>query len=86
MNLVFVAADPAPMPADRVATVLSGAGLSGMESWNFADRFTARLRYEIDPAWRGELPRTLLIEPDGTTTVMSGVMNGKAIGDWLRAH
>ncbi|MGE3474188.1 MAG: TlpA family protein disulfide reductase [Rhodospirillaceae bacterium] len=86
MDLVLVAADPAPMPAEKVAATLAKAGLGDVESWNFADRFTARLRFEIDPAWRGELPRTLLIDPAGTVTVMSGVTDWKAIEDWARGR
>ncbi len=82
IDLVLIAADPAPMPAERVEATLAKAGLGDVESWNFADRFTARLRFEIDPAWRGELPRTLLIDPDGTVTAVPGVTNWKTIEDW----
>ena len=39
----------------------------------FTDRFYERLRYEIDPAWAGELPRTVMIDADGKTTVLPGV-------------
>jgi len=85
-NLAFIAADPVPMPARKVATVLSRAGLGEIESWNFADKFTTRLRFEIDPTWHGELPRTLLIDADGTTTVLPGVTDWKVISDWLGAH
>ena len=32
--------------------------LAGAENWMFTDDFVERLRYEIDPQWHGEIPRT----------------------------
>ena len=32
----------------------------------------SRLRYEIDPAWQGEIPRTILISGDGTIATIEG--------------
>jgi hypothetical protein len=42
-------------------------GIAAAENWTFNDDFVERLRYEIDPRWRGEIPRTLLITRDGST-------------------
>jgi hypothetical protein len=42
-----------------------------------------RLRYEIDPQWKGEIPRTLLIARDGTVTTIEGVVDLKEVGAWL---
>ena len=40
----------------------AGEGRAGAaENWLFSDGFVERLRFEIDPAWQGEIPRTLLI-------------------------
>lgn len=86
MNFVFIAADPAPMPMAEVNATLKKAGLTRVDSWNFADGFTARLRYEIDPAWKGVLPRTLLIEKDGTVTTLPGVAKIEDIRAWIKAR
>lgn len=46
---------------------------TGAGNWIFDDLFTERLRFEIDPRWQGEIPRTMLIARDGTTTIVEGV-------------
>ena len=68
---------------ERVEEMLSRSGLDKLESWSFADRFNERLRYEIDPAWSGELPRTLLIDRDGTVTTLPGVADLGEVRAWL---
>jgi thiol-disulfide isomerase/thioredoxin len=86
LRLVLVAADPVPQDAERVADTLSGAGLANTESWSFSDRFYERLRYEIDPAWAGELPRTVLIDRDGKAIVLPGVADLDRVRVWLDAQ
>lgn len=83
LRLVLIAADPAPQPPEKVEARLTSDGLDRVESWNFADRFVERLFYEVDPAWQGELPRTLLIAADGTPTVLVGVADLNTVRAWL---
>ena len=52
--------------------MLEKAGLGTAENWIFGDGFVERLRIEIDPAWQGEIPRTLLIARDGSVTTIEG--------------
>jgi thiol-disulfide isomerase/thioredoxin len=86
MNLVLIDADLVPNEAGAVATMLDQAGLGGAENWVFGDDFVEPLRYEVDPQWRGEIPRTMLIGRDGATTVMEGVVDLAAIRTWLDAQ
>lgn len=86
MKLVLVAADPVPQDPARVNDMLTRADLAKAENWAFADRFNERLRYEIDPAWAGELPRTLLIDRDGKETVLTGVADLAEVRAWLDAQ
>ncbi len=86
LRLVMIAADPAPADANDLATTLDKAGLNGVESWAFADPFSERLRYEIDAKWRGEMPRTILVGRDGTTKVMIGLADLRAVGAWYDAE
>lgn len=79
--VVLIATDP-PEDAARVAAALERAGLGGIESWQFADAFTERLRFELDPRWRGELPRTLLLDPGGAATAVRG-SDMPAVEAWL---
>ena len=86
LKLVLVAADPLPQDPERVAATLTKAGLANSESWSFTDRFYERLRYEIDPAWAGELPRTVMIDRDGKATVLAGVADLAQVQAWLDAQ
>jgi hypothetical protein len=36
----------------------------------FDEGFAERLRYEIDPAWQGDIPRTILISRNGDTSTI----------------
>jgi hypothetical protein len=83
---VLIAADPLPQEPERVAATLTQADLGSSESWSFTDRFYERLRYEIDPAWAGELPRTVMIDGDGKTTVLPGVADLAEVRAWLDAQ
>lgn len=82
VDLVLVSTDPIEQ-APRMAATLHKAGLDRVESWAFADPFTERLRFQIDRRWRGELPRTLLIGPDGATEMVSGTMDPERLSQWL---
>lgn len=86
LHLVLVAADPLPQDPERLEATLARAGLAGNESWSFTDRFYERLRYEIDPSWAGELPRTVMIDPAGRSTVLPGVADLVQIRAWLDAQ
>jgi hypothetical protein len=83
LKLVLVAADPLPQDPERISATLKNAGLGSSESWSFSDRFYERLRYEIDPAWAGELPRTIMIGRDGKATVLPGVADLNQVRAWL---
>jgi thiol-disulfide isomerase/thioredoxin len=83
LNLVMIDADFAPNDPGDVATTLAQTGLAGVENWIFSDDFAERLRYEIDPQWQGDIPRTLLIAKDGTVTTVEGVADVDQLGAWL---
>jgi thiol-disulfide isomerase/thioredoxin len=83
LDLVLIAADPVPEEPARAAATLAKAGLGRVESWMFADRFAERLRYEVDPQWHGELPRTMLIDRTGAVTVLPGIADLARVRGWL---
>jgi thiol-disulfide isomerase/thioredoxin len=86
LALVLVAADPLPQDPERVSATLARAGLGNSESWTFTDRFYERLRYEIDPSWAGELPRTVMIDRDGKAQVLPGVADLSTVRAWLESQ
>jgi hypothetical protein len=81
----MVAADPIAAEPGTLAGVLAKAGCAAAESWMFADPFTDRLTYEIDPNWAGELPYTLLVGADGSVMTMLGQVTFSELRDWI-AH
>ena len=83
LNLVMIDADFAPNDPHDVIATLAQTGLAGVENWIFNDDFAERLRYEIDPRWQGDIPRTLLIAKDGTVTTIEGVADVEKLRAWL---
>jgi len=80
---VVIDADLIPNQVDDAAAMLAKTGLSGAENWIFDDPFTARLRFEIDPRWQGEIPRTMLIAHDGKIMIIEGVAEPAQVRTWL---
>jgi thiol-disulfide isomerase/thioredoxin len=86
LKLIAIDADLIPNEAAVVSEMLVKTGLAGAENWIFADDFVERLRFEIAPRWRGEIPMTLLIAGDGTTTTVEGVADPAQVRAWLDAQ
>ena len=85
-DMVFVAADSRMQEPALVSSMLAKAGLSAAENWMFADRFVDRLQFEVDPDWQGELPITILVAGDGTTSKIVGTVDFAAIRAWIDRH
>lgn len=83
LDVVTISADLAPNLPGAARTMLEKAGLGAAESWLFSDGFVERLRFEIDPAWQGEIPRTMLIARDGTVTTIEGSAEIPDLEKWL---
>lgn len=84
LELVVVATDT-PERRDEIPEVLERLQLGDEPSWIFADSFVERLRFEIDPQWFGELPRTYFFDGDGNRIGVSGKLNEQAVEEWIRA-
>lgn len=84
LNLITIHAERLPPDPRAVRAMLEDAGLLSADNWMFDDDGLERLRYEIDPKWRGELPMTLLIGRDGTTTTITGPADLAAVRSWLQ--
>lgn len=82
LGLVLIAADPFREDPARIETTLGKAGLGEVESYAFAEDFVERLRYSVDPKWRGELPRTVLVARDGTAVTISGTAEPGRLRAW----
>lgn len=82
LAVVLVHADP-PGTEAQVSATLARSGLARLRHLAFADRFAARLRFEVDPGWQGELPRTDLVDAAGQATPVIGPLAPAALAAWL---
>jgi hypothetical protein len=81
LNLVLINVDP-PDEATEVEQVLDAHGLNDADNWQFIDAPAARLRAALDPSWYGELPRSYLIEADGSVHGFSGRISQELLDYW----
>jgi thiol-disulfide isomerase/thioredoxin len=86
LDVVMVAVDPVIVDAGTITAALSKAGLEAPESWMFADPFSERLAFEVDPRWAGELPYTLLIRRDGLVKASLGAADFSELRNWADHH
>jgi thiol-disulfide isomerase/thioredoxin len=86
LALVLINADPIPQRDEGAAGALVKAGLADVEAWSFQDRFTERLFWEVDPAWQGELPYTVLVGRAGARTPSLGQSDFSAIDAWAKSE
>jgi hypothetical protein len=82
LPLVLVATDGLA-ERERVGAALARFGLQDVENWIFADGNAAKLRFEIDPAWYGEMPRSYFYGRDGQRKAVSGGLSGAQVTAWL---
>jgi thiol-disulfide isomerase/thioredoxin len=82
IDVVTISADLVPDLPDATRSMLQSAGLQAAENWIFSDGFVERLRFEIDPAWQGDIPRTLLVSRDGTVTTIEGSAELRELEKW----
>lgn len=82
IKVVLVSTDP---PADHAAAqrmadhyVRAGADLRA-----FASDYAERLRWSIDPAWYGELPRTYFFDAAHRAAAKSGLVDAAFVEAWL---
>ena len=86
IDVVTIDADLVPNSEAAALSMLRDAGLSTAENWMFSDGFAERLRYEIDPAWQGDIPRTILISANGDMTTVEGSTEPAALQTWFEAQ
>jgi hypothetical protein len=80
--MVTISADLVPDLPGATRSMLEKSGLSAAENWIFSDGFVERLRFEIDPGWQGDIPRTLLISREGTITTIEGSAEMGEVEKW----
>jgi thiol-disulfide isomerase/thioredoxin len=84
IDVVTISADLVPDRSGATRAMLAKSGLEGAENWIFGDGFVERLRFEIDPAWQGDIPRSLLISRTGAITTIEGSAELQQLEAWAR--
>jgi thiol-disulfide isomerase/thioredoxin len=74
INMVMLATDDSSA-TDDIQKILTKNELTGLENWLFADENPQKLRYEIDPKWYGEMPRTYFFNKKHEREGISGVLS-----------
>lgn len=82
VDMVTISADLVPDLPAATRAMLVKSGLGSAENWIFNDAYVERLRFEIDPGWQGDIPRTLLISARGEITTMEGTAEMADIEKW----
>jgi len=85
LNLVLVSTDSIAR-ADDINQLLKKSGLSSIDSRVFSDASVQHLRYAIDPAWYGELPRSYFHKQDKTRKAISGLLDMNLVVSWLKVN
>lgn len=82
LPLVLISTDHIAQ-ADDALDFLQDYQLDGITSWMFADSFTERLRFSIDPTWFGELPRSYYFDAAHVSEAHSGILRQEQVSRWL---
>jgi thiol-disulfide isomerase/thioredoxin len=74
VNMIMLATDDVSA-TDDIQKILAKNELTGLENWLFADDNPQKLRYEIDPKWYGEQPRTYFFNKKHEREGVSGILS-----------
>ncbi len=83
LNLIMLATDDISA-TDQVNSILNKNELGQTDNWIFADANPQKLRYEIDPKWYGEVPRTYFLDKNHQRTGISGSVPSNALETMLK--
>lgn len=83
LDVVLVSTDGSE-DLETAQQVLESFDLDKGDNWIFADGYAERLRYGIDPAWFGELPRAYFYAIDHQRLAVSGALSLDRLRHWAR--
>jgi thiol-disulfide isomerase/thioredoxin len=84
LKIIFIQVDD--VSPEMIKTMLSKAKLDGANHYYVSSPFDERLRYEIDPKWRGETPITILVNRKGQANRKTGPMNFSQLSSWFNKN
>lgn len=78
LKIVMLSTD-GPSATNEVKGILARHRLGDLDNWIFGAGDAQKLRYEIDPSWHGELPRTYFYSAAHTRVGKSGALRSDEI-------
>ncbi len=85
LNVVLISSDDISA-IEEIHDALKQHGLEFTENWVFAEGFTEKLRFEIDPNWSGVLPRTYLYNAKHKKIVVEGLLKEELLNEWIKLN
>jgi thiol-disulfide isomerase/thioredoxin len=82
VEIVLVAAD-APSEREAIVRYLAKHDPGPAKLYRYADDFEERMRYAVDPRWRGELPRSYFVDAAGMVQSKTGVPEREWVETWF---
>lgn len=73
LKIIMLSTDE-PANTSEVKNILARHQLNDLENWIFGSDDAQKLRYEIDPSWYGELPRTYFFSSAHSRIGKSGTL------------
>lgn len=83
-KVVFIQVDD--VPPEMMQKMLDRAKLGKADNYFISGQFDERMRYEIDPKWRGETPITIFIDKTGNKKITVGSVSFQAVKKWFKAN
>ena len=84
IDLVFVSTDT-PLQTNEITQLMTKYGLMHFPQWVFSNNSVQHLRYAIDPAWYGVLPRSYLNRGEGKRLTLTGRLDHKILNTWYES-
>lgn len=81
-NLVMVSTDSISQQQD-IQQLMVMHGLADIQQWVFGEESEQAIRFAIDPAWYGELPRSYFHQQDKKRLVKSGRLDESTLQSWI---
>jgi len=83
LKLVLINTDADIEMKSQMDEVIDQYQLNDLILMHFADGRASQNRYEIDPTWYGELPRSYFFNKAGESQGRSGLVEKKILEQWL---
>lgn len=83
LNVVYINADDTTEITLERKQVLASYDMSFYKNLYFVDGQADKSRYQIDPLWYGELPRSYFVDEEGKFHGKSGLLDETLINEWL---